>query len=169
MVEVGQRSALGAEAVKDFIGVHAALHDLDGHPLLERTVSAISKVNRTHAAGAQEALDAVGADGAADHRIGLGPCKGPENLSAEDGSSKELLGDRAQERDNFSADDGVGLRFQERDPRVRMGADAEKEILSLSELLGCHAPFSPRVMSRWSHARANSQCRETVGTETPST
>src|SRR5688572_19332910 len=69
MVEAGEDLALVAEAPDDRLGVHAALEDLQRHPLLEGVVAPDREIHRAHAAAAQLSDQAVRADAAALNRL----------------------------------------------------------------------------------------------------
>ena len=69
MIEGGENLALVAKASQDEVGIHAALDQLDGGALVEFVVDANRFVDRAHAAASNLALDAIGAEAPADHRI----------------------------------------------------------------------------------------------------
>ncbi len=62
MVEPGEDLPLGAEAPHDRLGVHPAFQDLERDTFVERVVVAHREINRAHAALAELAHEAVGAD-----------------------------------------------------------------------------------------------------------
>ncbi len=63
MLESGQDLAFMAETAEDVIGVHAALDQLEGDPLLELSVGAFGMVYGAHAASSDLLQKAVRADG----------------------------------------------------------------------------------------------------------
>ena len=69
MLESGQRLTLDLEAVAAELGGQAAVHELDGHVLLELLVGAVRQIHRGHAAGAEQAVDGVRAEA---HALGHG-------------------------------------------------------------------------------------------------
>ncbi len=61
MFETGQNLALMAEAAQDLFGIHAAFDHFDGNEFVELIVVALRQVHRAHAAAADLAHHAVGA------------------------------------------------------------------------------------------------------------
>jgi hypothetical protein len=53
MLERREDAALEMEAAQDLVGIHAALHELQRHPLVELAVGAFREVDGAHAAAAE--------------------------------------------------------------------------------------------------------------------
>ena len=66
VIQLGEDSALRAEAAQDGVRIHAAFHKLDGDLLLEVAIVANAAVNSAHAAFAKKFDDAIRTDARAD-------------------------------------------------------------------------------------------------------
>src|SRR5437870_13225327 len=71
MIQAGENLSLIAKAPHDEVGIHAALDQFNGNPLLKFIVRSHCKIDRTQSAAANLLNDSIGAQALTDHRCRL--------------------------------------------------------------------------------------------------
>ena len=163
VVEGGEDLSLAPESSLEVGVVDGGADELDDDALLVGGVGAGGAVDDAHGAGAEARLDAVAADGAADHGVGAVEAAG-------DGIAEEVGGGVV------GADEGLDLVAEARvveaieEVGAPVGRDVgdglERLVDAFPEVCVGHASGSWAI-SRWSQLRAKRQSFSTVVWETP--